>query len=641
MDKKERYIFQTVIPKETKVLPNYGGDRYGINDRYLTKEGRPWLPSSGELHYSRMPRELWDTELDKMKEAGLDIVSTYMFWIHHEEIEGEFCWDGNRNVGEFIDLCHAKGLEVALRIGPWSHGECRNGGFPDWLLKKCGEKVRCNAEPYMTYVRKYYERIVEHLNGRKFFSIQIENELVSDTQHLETLYDLARECGFEADFFTATAWGFDMRPLHHKMLPTFGGYPEQPWNQSTDKSLPNPHFFFTGVRSDSYIGNDLLPVKEVVQDESVPYMTCEIGPGVQPYDHRRPKISTEDVLSMAVDTLGDGCNLLGFYMFHGGSNPVGKLSTMQESRDTGYPNDCPVISYDFQAPIGEAGYMRDSYYRLQSVLTFLQNYGEMLAPMAPVYPDCRPAGLEDTETLRCCLRSDGKGGFLFINNHHHGKRLPEHRDVEFEIRLADRVVEMSCPVIPTDATFLMPVGLTLGDSLLLEYAFAQPRAVDGRDYYFEEVDGVEPLFCFGDGTRQVIRGRAEIGDVVIHVQPKTMLVRGQGTALQFRHSGQYAWNVDNVPEAAANVRLYYYGDKVSVYSRGKMIADQYYYGDFLEFYKPEGIDSLEIRIKPLLPEKDVYLECERKNGGGLEQVRLFGSGHTCDDKILVDVQTRA
>lgn len=623
MDKRENYLFQTVTPRETKGLENFGGDRYGINDRYLTKEGRPWLPSSGEVHYSRLPRALWETGLDKMKEAGLDIVSTYIFWIHHEETEGEFRWDGNLNLGEFIDLCHARGLEVALRIGPWSHGECRNGGFPDWLLQKCGNRVRFNAEPYMTYVRQYYERIVEHLKGRRLFSIQIENELVFDSAHLETLYDLARECGFAANFFTATAWGFDMRALHHKMLPTFGGYPEQPWNQSTDKPLPNPHFFFTGVRSDSYIGNDLQPMKEVVQDESVPYLTCEIGPGVQVCDHRRPRISPEDALSMAVDTLGDGCNLLGFYMFHGGSNPVGKLSTMEESRKTGSPNDCPVISYDFQAPIGEAGYLRDSYYRLQSVLKFLQNYGEALAPMVPVYPDCRPGDLEDTETLRCCLRSDGESGFLFINNHHHGKRLPEHRDVRLEIRFTDRAVEMDCPVIPSDATFLMPVGLKLGDGLQLEYAFAQPTALEGRDYYFEEVEGVEPLFCFGDGTRQVIRGRAEVRDVVIHVQPRVLPPRAQGTELQFRQSGPYAWSVDHVPEAAANVRVHYYGDKISVHYRDRLIADQFYYGDFLEFYKPEGIDSLEILIEPLLPEKEVYLECERKDGGGLERVIFF------------------
>lgn len=124
-----------------------------------------------------------------------------------------------------------------------------------------------------------------------------------------------------------------MQELYDKMIPTFGGYPEQPWNQSTGKSLPNPHFFFTGERSDSNIGNDFLPVKEVENDESVPYFTCELGPGVQVCKHGRPRITAADALSLAVDTLGDGCNLLGFYMYHGGDNPVGKLSTMRKKRE--------------------------------------------------------------------------------------------------------------------------------------------------------------------------------------------------------------------------------------------------------------------------------------------------------------------
>lgn len=625
MEERERYLFQTRVPGEVNPLEGFGGEVYRINDRYMTKNGTPWLPSSGELHYSRLPRELWEVELDKMKEAGLDIVSTYIFWIHHEEIEGEFRWDGNLNLGEFIDLCHERGLEVALRIGPWAHGECRNGGHPDWLLHKCGGKVRCNAEPYMTCVRKYFLQITEHLDRRRLFSIQIENELVFDSGHLEALYDMAVECGFRADFFTATAWGFDMRPLYRKMLPTFGGYPEQPWNHSMEKSLPNPHFFFTGVRSDSYIGNDLLPMKEAVQDESVPYMTCETGSGVQVCSHRRPRISAEDVLSMAVDTLGDGCNLLGFYMFHGGSNPMGKLTTMQESTSSGYPNDCPVMSYDFQAPVGEAGYRRESYYRLQTILHFLQAYGKELAPMVPFYPDCRPKGLEDAGTLRCCIRSDGEAAFLFVNNHHHGKRLPEHRDIEFRIAFAEEKVEFTLPVIPEDATFLMPVGMRLGTGLKLAYAFAQPVSFAGRDYYFEEVEGVEPLFCFGDGSRQVIRGTAAVEDVVIHVRNRRMPAEETEEALVFLAAGENAWIVET-PLEACRMRIRYFGDHILVYHRDRLISDQYYYGDFHEFYKPEGIGKLNIRIEALLPERELYLECERRDGAGLEGVSCLAAG---------------
>jgi len=72
-----------------------------------------------------------------------------------------------------------------------------------------------------------------------------------------------------------------------------------------------------------------------------------------PSYHRRPVVSTDDIAAIVLGKLGSEANLLGYYMHHGGSNPQGKLSTLQESQATGYPNDLPVICYDFQAPLGE------------------------------------------------------------------------------------------------------------------------------------------------------------------------------------------------------------------------------------------------------------------------------------------------
>lgn len=321
--------------------------------------------------------------------------------------------------------------------------------------------------------------------------------------------------------------------------------------------------------------------------------------------------------------MGDGCNWLGMYMFHGGSNPIGKFSTMQESTETGYPNECPVISYDFQAPIGESGYLRESYYRLQSIGTFLQNFGEDLAPMISFYPDCQPKDLEDTETLRRCLRSNGYEGFMFINNHHHGKKLPEHRDIHLKVEFVDRLQEVEIPCIPSDATFLFPVGMRMEDSVMLDYALAQPLAREGNDYWFEEIDGIEPMFKFSDGSQIVIRDTASVGGVNIHVRQRVYPEKKDGRALIFHKEGEYLWSVDQVPEEAGIVEMDFYGDKLYVYADGKLIADQFYYGDCLRFYKAKNITSLEVHIQPLEQEKDIYLECERKNGGNLEKVHFF------------------
>ena len=109
---------------------NPQGLEINANSRYLTLGGRPWLPVMGEFHFSRYPADQWETELRKMQAGGVNIVATYLFWIHHEEIEGAFDWSGYCDLRHFVQLCAKAGLYSYPRIGPWAHGEARNGGFP-------------------------------------------------------------------------------------------------------------------------------------------------------------------------------------------------------------------------------------------------------------------------------------------------------------------------------------------------------------------------------------------------------------------------------------------------------------------------------------------------------------------------------
>jgi beta-galactosidase len=139
------------------------GHAIEANSQYLTLDGKPWLPVMGEFHFSRYPEPYWEEELLKMKAGGVQIVATYLFWIHHEEIEGQFDWSGQRDLRRFIQLCQKHGLYVFLRIGPWSHGEVRNGGFPDWLLTK--GVTRRNDPQYLSYVRRYFGQVGDQVKG--------------------------------------------------------------------------------------------------------------------------------------------------------------------------------------------------------------------------------------------------------------------------------------------------------------------------------------------------------------------------------------------------------------------------------------------------------------------------------------------
>lgn len=193
---------------------------YGYTKDYLTRDGEPWFPIMGEFHFSRYPEKYWKESIYKMKAGGVDVVSTYVFWLHHEEIEGEYDFSGQRNLRKFVETIEACGMKMFLRIGPWCHGEARNGGFPDWLLHK-GFEPRTNDEAYFAEVGKFYREIERqvrglfHQDGGPIIGIQIENEyghcggLTGETGeiHMRRLTQMAKEAGLIAPLYTATGWG--------------------------------------------------------------------------------------------------------------------------------------------------------------------------------------------------------------------------------------------------------------------------------------------------------------------------------------------------------------------------------------------------------------------------------------------------
>ncbi len=349
--------------------------QYTYNSDYLTRDGRAWFPVMGEMHFTRYREELWEESLRKMKAGGVNIVSTYMIWIHHEEEEGIFDFSGCRNVRRFVELCGKVGLLVCLRLGPWVHGEVRNGGFPDWVVKKGeeGVELRSNDETYMAYVRRYWSKVSEQVQGLMLkdggpvMAMQLENEYghvggfrgEKGEAHMRALMALAKEVGLEVPIYTATGWG---GAVIGDCIPVMGGYCDAPWEQSVEELSANTNYIISHMRNDALIACDHHVEDAITFDESrFPYLTAELGGGMQVTSHRRPVATGPDIGAMSTTKLASGVALLGYYMYHGGSNPEGKLSTLQESRDTGYLNNLPEINYDFNAPIRQYGTISDNY----------------------------------------------------------------------------------------------------------------------------------------------------------------------------------------------------------------------------------------------------------------------------------------
>lgn len=468
-------------------------DAIGVNSRFVTRRGAPWLPVSGEFHFSRYPAAEWREELVKMRGGGITVATTYVFWIMHEERRGDFDWSGDRDLRLFVETCAEAGLDVLLRIGPWAHGEFRNGGFPDWL----GESActpRTDDPAYLGLVRVLYGQIAEqvrgllHAQGGPIIGIQLENELYDQPAHLLTLKRIAVEAGLEIPLWTATGWGHARLPAG-EVLPVFGGYPEAAWDTARDgwAGQSRAHYFFGPGRDDDSIGAHLRDGDASGDGDEThlalyPYATCEVGGGMYTSYHRRPLVAAEDVSALALVKIGSGSVWPGYYMYHGGSTRIGRRSTLQESHATGYPNDCPVITYDFQAPLGEYGQIRPSYALLRRQHLWLADHGPALATLPLVMPEEAPGDPGDRRTLRWAVRSNGDSGYLFVNNHQPVEPLPEHDDVQFTLDLAGR--EVVLPAAPArvqrGAHFVWPLAHPVAGEIRLS-ASAQPLAALAGD----------------------------------------------------------------------------------------------------------------------------------------------------------------
>ncbi len=493
------------------------------NPQYITVDGKPYFPVMGEIHYSRVKKEHWERELLKMKAGGVDIASCYAIWIHHEEIEGEWDFTGNRDLRTFLETVKTCGMHCILRIGPWAHGEVRNGGFPDWLVdrEKTGKmRLRSDDPAYLACARAFYEHIYAQAEGLflkqdgPIIGIQIENEYghcggqtgEEGEQHMRTLMQMAKEIGFDAPLYTATGWG---GAVTGGMLPVMGGYCEAPWDQRTTEIEPSGNYIFTKERNDHNIGSDHGLGAGITFDmDAFPYLTAELGGGLQVTKHRRPVASAKDTIGMSMVKLGSGCNLLGYYMYHGGSNPEGKLTTLQETRKTGYPNDLPVRSYDFNAPIREYGQLTDTYREIRRLTMFTKDYEDLLCRSRYVPQPGNPEKPDNLSAVRSAVRlhteTDEEGrayhaGFYFLNNYQRRYTMEEHDSytpTAYDSEGNKAAIFDVCDLKDGDL-FFRPFNLKIGEAVLRSTNVV-PLCILNKDcsedqvYVFYARSGVDP-----------------------------------------------------------------------------------------------------------------------------------------------------
>lgn len=519
---------------------NPSGERIEVNSYYMSIGGKPVIPVMGEFHYSRYPECQWEEEILKMKAGGVTVIPTYVFWSIHEEKEGVFNWEGNRNLRKFLSLCQKHNMWTVVRIGPFCHGEIRNGGLPDWLFAKPLE-IRSNDANYLKYVKRLYEEIGRQLEGLYYkdggtiIGTQIENEhqhsaapwgitypgepkdmtsatydanitmigvSVQDKKittadlgdlHMKTLKKMAEEAGIQTPLYTATGWG-NAAVIGEEAIPVTAAYTYPFWA----KPGMSPFCMFKDIQKNP----DYAPVR--YDTEKYPSFCAEMGVGIQMIYTRRPIVTAKAAEALMVRTLGSGANGIGYYMYHGGSTPkMGPTAFFSDE-----PMGMPKISYDFQAPLGEFGLEHGSYRALRLLHLFLNDFSSQLAPMETVLPkEYERMTPDNRETLRYAARVKGKSGFVFmVNFQDHDTARVDQKDLCLRLKFADetlRIPSQGTFTLPKDESLILPFNFQMEDALL-KYATAQLLLKlddKGTDHYFFFVpEGIHPEFVFDKTT---------------------------------------------------------------------------------------------------------------------------------------------
>lgn len=634
------------------------------DEHSLIIDGKRVAPVMGEVHYSRIPADEWAAEVKKIKDGGVTMLAAYVFWNHIEEREGVFDWSGQRDLRRFLEVCRDADMPVVLRLGPFCHGEVRNGGIPDWIFTK-GCKIRQEDKTFLDYTARLYRQIFSQVQGLQWkdggpvIGAQFDNEYRGHGSYLMALKKIATDAGFDLPFYTRTGWPELKTPVPYgEMIPLYGDYADGFWDRSTDECVGNYYkaFNFRPFRISTAIATEQLGEQKENSsgDGQYPYFTCELGGGMTTAYHRRPYLYPEDAYALAVVKLGSGSNLLGYYMYHGGTNPDGHLTTLNENQRTPATNynDMPVKNYDFQAPLGEFGQPYPHYYMLRKLHLFLQDWGEALAPMEASYPAPVDIPQGDDSALRWSYRCLGDSGFVFVNNYERLKNLSDKRNVCFTV---GDITFPSMPVtIPAGISCIFPVNF---DGIT--YATAQPVARRDGKIYLQQIPGIPTEICVGGKTLRNVKAKGvdepvygniyllnddEARHLYLDPAPEStppvmadfrkvadagaprVITKGMQKVAEAPSDSDFdaaARYVISVPDDRDGkiLEIDYRGDVARIYADGHLVADNFYNGRpmLLGLWRlPQDCREIELRILPLQPDMPVYFPREADTRQGEE-----------------------
>lgn len=365
-----------------------GLSRFQVTEEFVL-DGKPLKILSGAIHYFRILPEDWYHSLYNLKALGFNTVETYIPWNFHETIEGEYNFSGRRDIKQFVQTAHELGLYVIVRPSPYICAEWEFGGLPAWLLNKNNLRIRANDANYLDLVSRYYAKLFEILtplqidNHGPIIMMQVENEYGSygeDKEYLRALTKMMHDYGVTVPLFTSDgAW---QQCLEAGSL-------------AEEDILPTGNF---GSKSVKRMQN----LKRFHHDfnKSWPLMSMEFWDGwFNRWGDKVIKRRSDELIDEIKEVLKIGS--INLYMFHGGTNF--EFWNGCSARDH---HDLPqVTSYDYDAPLDEAGNPTKEYYDIQKLVRALFPSSKQSKPITKSLQSLGPFELQDKVSLFSILES--------------------------------------------------------------------------------------------------------------------------------------------------------------------------------------------------------------------------------------------
>ena len=328
-------------------------------------DGKPFQMISGEMHYPRVPKEAWRARMKMAKAMGLNTIGTYVFWNLHEPQKGKFDFSGNNDVAEFVKIAREEGLWVILRPSPYVCAEWEFGGYPYWLQNEKGLVVRSKEEKYLKEYETYIKEVGKQLaplqvnHGGNILMVQIENEYGSygsDKEYLAINQRLFKEAGFDGLLYTCDPPEAIVNGHLPGLLPAING-------------IDNP-----------------VKVKKMISENhggKGPFYIAEWYPAwFDWWGTAHHTIPAENYTGRLDSVLSAGISI-NMYMFHGGTTRG--FMNGANFNDTN-PYEPQISSYDYDAPLDEAGNATHKFMLFRDVIAKHLPAGESLPPVPAAKP---------------------------------------------------------------------------------------------------------------------------------------------------------------------------------------------------------------------------------------------------------------